>query len=153
MLSTIVVVAALLAAQGEGEGEGEGEGCVTACVDDSAIEFFDGVACVRIACADVDEGSVCGEVSADFGDDCLLADGAACDPGYADGASRCASHACVDGVCGNGENQPEGDLEPTDGTAIDNGAVASSTGCFGCPSTSLVVPFFGALVLRRRRRR
>ncbi len=163
----VVVVAALLVAQGEGEGEadpplgeGEGEGedpCTPQC-DGDVLRFCDFGAAATLVCADVDanvSGETCGLLSAEWGFDCLLPDGAACDPGFGFGQSRCAGGACIDQVCATGEPLGEPVLEPTQGTDFVANTAPTSDSCLGCPQTSLVgpLPLLGLWRARRRRGR
>jgi len=150
----VVVAAAWLAAQtGEGEGEGEGapDPCAPACIDAATLSFCDTGTPVTLACATVADGARCGPLSNDWGDDCLLPDGATCDPGYGFGDSRCDDGlACRDGACAPGAPEPEPPLSPTAGTvAADTTTPPSPTSCAGAGVGLLPL----ALALARRRRR
>jgi hypothetical protein len=135
--------------------------CARRCVDADTLEYCDNGAPTTLAC---DEATVpgvvaCGTIGGAWGDDCLLGEGAACDPGYGGGASRCdrsASLFCIDDVCtvADGPPPPPGPLEPSPGTTPPDTASSSDPfGCSGCSGDSSTA-FVGAaalLLLRRRR--
>jgi hypothetical protein len=149
-VAVVVDIAGMLRGQPAGEGEGEGEGapdpCDPACVDAARLSFCaDGVP-TELDCAAVAVGSRCGDLSTAWGADCLLPAGAACDPDYGYGDSRCDDGlACRDAVCVAGEPQAAAPLAPTPGTTVDLGptSTASPFGCAGCAAAS---PVDGVLV-------
>ncbi|MBI1946019.1 MAG: hypothetical protein HYS27_10000 [Deltaproteobacteria bacterium] len=101
----------------------------------------------------------CDELSAAWGADCLLPEGAACDPGYAFGESRCdraASLYCIEGTCqvASGPEVP-GPLSPSPGTSSTSGTSATSDpfGCSSCGSASALGLLGCGGALRRLRRR
>jgi hypothetical protein len=133
------------------------DACDPVCAGDT-LQFCDDGAPATLDCTAL--GGRCGLLSADWGNDCVLGAGVACDPGYAFGASRCDRGAglfCLDGACtaGNGpEDEPT--EEPTPGTEIP--LTTGSTNPFGCPDcgsgqSALLVPALFALrgISRRRR--
>lgn len=145
--------------------------CTPRCEGDTLL-FCEGANdLVELDCAAELDG-VCGELSAEWGADCLLPEGAACAYGYADGVGRCEGGAdgdvcCVnevagvDGVC---TAQPAGtscrDLAPAtparprlSGVADTDDTLESCLGvnCANFPGLSLL-PVLLALKLRRRRR-
>lgn len=117
-------------------------------------------------------GATCGLLSDAWGFDCLLPEGAPCEPGYANGLSRCAGASsrtlcCVDGTCAEppsgterchdllpdpppvpgpgGEPAPSGEDTPaTSGCPV--------AGCTQAPA-SLAALLLGLALGRARRRR
>src|SRR5688572_5130347 len=79
--------------------------CAPACnADNTAVVFCDEDEVVTLLCADVEGSDGCANVSAEWGDDCVLTAGTECDPGYAFGASRCGDGlVCTDGSCVAGD--------------------------------------------------
>lgn len=149
----VVVIAALLVAQGEGEGEADP--CIPAC-DVDVLHFCDFDGAVALNCADVDlsvEGESCALLSTAWGFDCLLPDGAACDADYGFGVSRCAGGACIDQRCAAGTGVVEGPPTPTPGTSFVAPVAASSDSCSGCAQAALLPPVPLLWLLRRSRRR
>lgn len=142
---------------GGDEGEGEGEvACERACLDATTLQFCDAGAVSTLACSDVDDGAVCGFHSARVGFDCVLPEGAACDPQYAFGASRCGPGLfCNALVCSTTAPAAAGDPVPTNGTKIveDDETTTSCTSCAATDATAWLVVFAPALLLRWRRRR
>jgi hypothetical protein len=119
-----------------------GPACAPAC-DGNTVTFCDDDEVATIDCAqDVHAGSTCRRLSAEWGDDCVLPEGAPCDPGYAFGASRCDPGpprlSCIDGVCAPGAPASEDPLEPTPGTTVinNNPATTNPFGCSGCPQSA-----------------
>lgn len=135
--------------------------CTPRC-EGEVLHFCDDETPVSIDCSET--GATCGELSAEWGADCLLPEGAACDPSYADGLSRClgsadATACCVDGSCGAppaGTSScrafvPGAPERPGAGSAIDGQDDTSSClGCEGIPLLSLL-PLAVGLRLRRRK--
>jgi hypothetical protein len=158
-VGTIVVVALLLVAQPAGEGEGEGEApdrCDPVCVDDATLAFCADGEPTTLPCASVAAGARCGLLSAAWGADCLLPAGAACDPDYGFGDSRCDDGlSCRDQVCAPGEPAPSPPATPTAGTTVDLGptTTASPFACAGCAASPAdgVWAALGALLLLLRR--
>ena len=163
-VATLALVGALLAptparAQAA-EGEGEGNACTPRCVDATTLAFCDAGAPVTLTCADVDPTAQCAPLSPAWGDDCVLGDGAACDPGYAFGHSRCdeaLSLFCVDAACTLAAGPPAAGppLEPDPGTTptATTTTTASCLGCAGAPDAAATGALAGALLLVRGRRR
>jgi hypothetical protein len=152
----VVVGAFLIAQPAEGEGEGEGEDpCAPVCLDTGRLSFCDTGQPASLDCTALAPGARCGTLSAAWGDDCLLPDGAACDPGYAFGDSRCDDGlACRDGRCIPGDSVDEAPLSPTAGTitADDVDATTSAAGCTSCAGAGLPLAPLGLLFRRRRHR-
>jgi|GEM_PF-1946321 len=129
--------------------------------DGNTLVYCDGDIEASLVCADVD-GS-CAMLSAEWGLDCVLGQGDACSPGYANGRSRCAAGlTCVEDVCApcpDGDCSsvyPEAPEVPSASGAdvvIDN----SNDDVFGCLNLDSllnpVVPFAAVLFVWRRRRR
>jgi len=153
-----------------GSGDAGSVDCEPRCEGDTLLfcEDEDSKALVMIDCiAELDAS--CGELSPEWGADCLLPTGAACTPGYADGASRCAGDACCiaefageAGVCtaqsaGTDCRELEGAPAPVrpviQGVDETDEELSSCLGidCSNFPGLSLL-PLFVALRLRRRRR-
>jgi hypothetical protein len=140
----------------EGEGEGEGEVvCERACLDANTLQFCDTGVASTLACNDVDDSAVCGFHSARVGFDCVLPAGAACDPAYAFGTSRCGPGLfCNALVCSTTAPAAAGDPEPTKGTKVDADATTTScTSCAATDATAWLVMFTPALLVRWRRQR
>jgi hypothetical protein len=141
-------------AGGESEGEGEGP-CPTAC-DGDVLTFCDDGVPAAIDCHDpetIADSIGCGPLGGDF--DCLLGSGAACDPDYAGGLSRCgASLSCIDGVCGEGTPPNNtGPLEPSPGSNV-GGSDDPASNPFGCRGNgSAPTALFAVVLLALRRRR
>lgn len=138
------------------------DACARRCQDGDVLTYCDVDAPAQLDCVrDLEGGARCGLLADSFGEDCLLGEGAGCDPDYAGGLSRCdrsASLYCVDGTCqvASGPPPAPGPLEPTRGTvptATDDGT--SSSSCLGCGGSSAAPVAAAALLLRplRRRRR
>lgn len=154
----VVVVAAFLSGQtAEGEGEGEGvDPCAPSCVDETHLSFCDDGEAVTLDCAVVDDGARCALLSDAWGADCLLPEGAVCDPGYALAESRCdEGMSCIDGVCAVGEPVDEPLLLPTPGTiaANDTSNTTSTTGCASSGGAPAVLVALALVLWPRRRRR
>lgn len=147
---------------GPGSEDGGTADCTPRC-DGEVLRFCDDGTPVELDCSET--GATCGILSEEWGADCLLPEGAACDPSYADGLSRClgssdASVCCVEGTC----QAPEGDTStcrafrpgtpdrPGAGSATDTSDDGS--GCLGCNDIPLLslAPLLVGLRLRRRRR-
>lgn len=134
---------------------GDSGACDPRCEGDT-LRFCDGEEPTALDCATLE--ARCGELSAAWGADCLLPAGAACDPGYGFGESRCdraASLYCVDGACAvAGGPSPAEPLEPTPGTqSRSSGSSATDPfGCDGCSNTSAAGLFLLAGALKRKRR-
>jgi hypothetical protein len=87
-----------------GELDGEldaGPNCEPRCEGDELL-FCDDGALVALDCQEL-EGR-CGLLSDEWGFDCLVPEGAPCEPGYADGLSRCEGSAqaalcCIESEC------------------------------------------------------
>lgn len=138
--------------------------CVPVCEGD-VLRFCDDGEPVELDCGE--EGGTCGLVSEEWGFDCLLPEGAACEPGYAEGISRCegsgeADLCCVEGACAEPGNvtscrqfQPEAPSRPAIANPVADNTGAQSClglgGCEGIPGLSLL-PLLVGLRLRRRRR-
>jgi hypothetical protein len=146
----------------------EPDACELRC-DGDVLHYCDGESPATLDCATL--GASCGLLDDEWGLDCVLAQGSTCDPGYADGSSRCG-----DGCCACLEEDPDdcaapesewacaatGDdrcIErpaPDDPFLVGTGgnSTATATTCFGCAGFD---PFFAALLfglgLRARRRR
>jgi hypothetical protein len=173
----LVVMLTALAASSSSRAQVTANPCDPACVDDGgvpAVSFCDEADAGPSAIACAPDGGVtgsdgCASIPAvdggqPWGPDCVLGEGAPCDPGYAFGASRCdpdkvdsnGHHLfCVGDVCTFAASKPgpEAPLEPSAGTHT---APSSTTNCFGCNNTSTAgAVMFGAalLSLRRLRRR
>jgi hypothetical protein len=155
MFSAVVVVALLAAQAGEGEGEGEGEDpCTPTCVDATTLSFCDTATPTTLDCATVARGARCGELSADWGVDCLLPAGAACDAGYGFGESRCDDGlSCIDGACAAGTPAPTSPPSPTPGTATTATTTTTASSCLGGSAAAVLLPAAALSRLRRRRRR
>lgn len=137
---------------------GEPDPCDPSCEADG-LHFCDGEAPSVLPCAT--PFARCGELSAAWGADCLLAAGATCDPGYAFGDSRCdraASLFCIEGTC-QVASTPEapGPLVPSAGTSVADTSSATNDpfACSSCGTSSALGLFcFGGALrgLRRTRR-
>ena len=145
--------------------------CTPRCDGDALLfcDDEDAKSLVMLDCVAELDGS-CGELSAEWGSDCLLPLGAACAPGYADGDGRCEGDACCvadtageDGVCtaqsaGTDCSDGEGTPAPTRPVVFgvdetdDELDSCQNFDCSNFPGLSLL-PLFIALRLRRRRRR
>lgn len=138
--------------------------CTPRC-DGEILRFCDADRPVSLDCSE--SGATCGVLTPEWGADCLLPEGAACDPSYADGVSRCQgastsgpSSCCVEGVCTvlteNTDTcrafRPGAPDRPGTGGAVDSGLDAVS--CLGCDSIPLLslAPLLVGLRLRRRRK-
>lgn len=135
---------------------GEPDPCDPRC-DDAVLVFCDGTAPTTLDCAAL--GASCGALSAAWGDDCLLSEGASCDPGYAFGESRCdraASLYCIEGSCQVASGpEPQSPLSPSAGTGATSSTTTSSDpfGCSSCGAASVFgFTCFGGALRRRRRR-
>lgn len=121
------------------------------------LSFCDGATPTTLDCPAL--GASCGELSAAWGDDCVLPEGAACDPGYAFGESRCdraASLYCIESTCQVAAGpETQAPLSPSAGTTSSNGTTASSDpfGCSSCGAASALGFTFVGGALRRLRRR
>lgn len=134
---------------------GQPDPCDPRC-EGTFLAFCDGEEASTLNCADLD--ARCGELSAAWGADCLLAAGAACEPGYGFGESRCDradSLYCIDGVCAvaSGPAAPD-PLTPSAGTHADSDQDAASDpfACSSCTQGSAAGLFVLAGALRRLRR-
>lgn len=147
--------------EGEGEGalgEGEGEGGCDPSCSGTTLSFCD-PAPTTLNCAadgDVPGATACADIPG-WGADCVLGAGAACDPGYAFGKSRCgADLACLAGTCTVGAPQAPAPLTPSPGTHATATTVTNTNpfSCLGCgQSTPSGALMFGGLLLALRRRR
>ena len=134
---------------------GEPDPCDPRCEVDT-LRWCDDGAPSSLDCNALD--ARCGELSPAWGDDCLLGEGARCDPGYAFGESRCdrgASLYCIGGVC-TVASAPEA-LAPLTPSAGSQGTSDTSTtsdpfACSSCGSGSAAGLFVFAGALRRLRR-
>jgi hypothetical protein len=158
MWSAVVVIsAALLAsAQDTHDDDAPADDCDIVCLDDATLSFCDGGEAVTLACSDVDVAARCAWHSEAWGFDCVLPTGAACDPAYAFGRSRCeAGLACRDGACAPGAPEPLAPLEPTAGTTHSTTTTTTNPvsvlNCQSCGSASAL--WLAPLGLVRRRRR
>ena len=131
--------------------------CVPFCTD-LTLHFCDGSDEMALVCTDVDPAARCGELSPEWGADCLLPVGAACDPGYAFGGSRCdgdASLFCIDGACTVADGPAEqGPLSPTPGSeSIDTSTDTGGCGASGCAQsgTALWLVALVPMLMRRKR--
>lgn len=137
--------------------------CTPRC-DGEILRFCDGDEPVALDCSET--GATCQILSEEWGADCVLPPGADCDPGYADGLSRCAgagdappSNCCVNNECGDpGDVQscraflPAAPERPAAGGNLgDDDAASSCLGCEGIPLLSMA-PLLVGLRLRRRRK-
>jgi hypothetical protein len=136
--------------------------CGPACNGDM-LRFCDGAQVVELDCREL--GTRCTVISTEWGADCVLGEGAACDPGYAFDASRCDPTVdlaapprrlyCIDGVCTYAESTPgpPADEEPTPGTAIALDAGDTNPfGCSDCGNSGVAAVILPAWWLRRRLR-
>ncbi len=142
-----------------GDVDGGAGACAPSC-DGQTLSFCDDDAGVAsIDCTTVPGASRCGLLSDAWGNDCLLGEGAACDPGYGFGDSRCdrdASLFCVDGTCAVGTAPPAPVVQtPTPGTATitttstSSGDIFSCLGCGGTGTSGALL--LGGLLLALRR--
>ncbi len=138
--------------------------CTPTC-DGELLRFCDDGEPVALDCTET--GATCGLLSDEWGFDCVLPAGADCDPGYAEGLSRCdgagdATRCCVDDVCGDpGEANscrrfaPGTPAFPEEPGSTDEPPAAASClglgGCEGIPLLSFLPLIFGLRLLRRRR--
>ncbi|MFZ9885931.1 MAG: hypothetical protein ACO3JL_00405 [Myxococcota bacterium] len=145
------------------EGDAGALDCTPRC-DGEVLVFCDEGARDPVVAVDCSaQGATCGLLSESWGFDCLLPLGAVCEPGYAEGLSRCEGSAaaalcCVEGVCAApGEETdcrafvPGAPTRPA-GTsaAIEEEGSSSCLGCTGFPGLGLL-PLGVGLGLRRRR--
>lgn len=137
--------------------------CLPRC-EGEVLHFCDDGEPVQLDCTETN--ATCGILSEEWGADCLLPEDAACEPGYADGLSRCQgagddppSACCVDEVClGVNDVDDCRDLLPG---APDRPATANpvaqntTTSCLGCDSIPLIglTPLLVGLRLHSRLRR
>ncbi len=155
-LPLFVLVAAPALAQDDAGVPDAGDPCDPSCAG-AVLSFCDGAAPTTLDCAAL--GGTCGVLSVEWGPDCLLPAGAACEPGYAFGASRCdraQSLFCVEGTCQVASGQPApATLEPTPGTATSATTTTATTDPFGCASCGTASAFglvcFGGALRRVRR--
>jgi hypothetical protein len=159
MWSAAVVISAALLASAQDTDDGvAADDCDIVCLDDATLSFCDGGEAVTLACGDVDVAARCAWHSEDWGFDCVLPTGAACDPAYAYGRSRCESGlACRDGVCAPGAPAPLAPLEPTAGTTHSTTTTTTNPvsllNCQSCGSASMLWMAPLGLGLGRVRRR
>lgn len=154
-LLLLALLASPAAAQNDAGVADAGDPCDPSCAG-AVLSFCDGAAPTTLDCAAL--GATCGELSAEWGPDCILPAGAACEPGYAFGASRCdraQSLFCVDGTCQVASGAPApATLEPTPGTATET-TTSATTDPFGCSScgTASALSFlcFGGALRRLRK--
>ncbi len=130
----LACVVAGVSARARAQADAGPDPCTPHCSGDT-LAFCDGDAATTLDCRSLDAS--CGLLSDAWGDDCLLRAGAACEPGYAFGASRCDARSttaalfCIDGACVVADGPAPAPTEtPTAGTEV--GAVANDTSPFGC---------------------
>lgn len=139
-------------------------GCDIVC-EGEVLRFCDAVTGEprEVDCTEL--GGRCGLLSDTWGLDCLLPEGAACSPSYAEGRSRCDPIGplyCRNGRCTDNPNEVEV-LPEIPNTA---GGIGDTTGddpgplaCLGCDDSGFPFSFAGLFValgwqrFRRRRRR
>ena len=127
--------------------------CIERCEAGDTLVYCDGDAEQRLTCAELNAS--CGPLNTTWGLDCLLPEGAPCEPGYADGASRCnpaANLFCDVDTCARCEPGQVCETRFPDAPAasatsggfsereVDTGTSAS---CLGCSSSD--IPLFGLL--------
>jgi hypothetical protein len=161
MWSAVVVCAALLApalSSDDDDGDDVSAGaCDIVCIDATSLSFCDGDEVVTLPCVDVDPTASCALHSEEWGFDCVLPVGTACDPAYAFGRSRCTlGLSCLDGVCAPGTPETPAPAEPTAGinhstTTTTTTSPVSFLNCQSCGSASML--WLAPLGLWRRRRR
>lgn len=145
-----------------GAGDAGPVDCTPRC-EGEVLRFCDDGEPVALDCSET--GATCQVLSEEWGADCVLPPGAACDPGYADGLSRCAgagddppSNCCVNNACAPPDDEvnscraflPDAPARPTADNALDDDAASSCLGCEGIPLLTLA-PLLVGLRLRRRR--
>jgi hypothetical protein len=159
MIRTLLVACVLacvaLPARAQDAGEGEAADPNAATCDGDVLHFTDSQTgeAQTIDCA-AKLSATCGTI-AGWGADCVLPDGADCDPGYAGGKTRCTGSFCVGHKC----TQTAGsDPAPTP-TEFGEDALTLSTSCLGCPASGTGSPaaflqvVFGLWGLRRLQHR
>jgi hypothetical protein len=135
--------------------------CTPRCEGDT-LRFCDQDTPVTRDCAD--EGAICGELSPAWGADCLLPEGAACEPGYGDDLSACEGasagiRCCIDDTCQSAGGADCRDFAPArpdlpgpaTGGPIEPSDDLSTTSCLDCQNANLAWLFPLALFRWRRR--
>jgi hypothetical protein len=130
--------------------------CAPTC-DGDTLRYCDGSTLTDLDCTSIGR---CGLLSTAWGFDCIAREGAACDPGYAFGASRCDADAqlvCVSGTCHTGTAPADTPAQPTAASNSTNPTSSDLLTCSGCgngtgTSTYLVFVLGWGAVRRWRRR-